>query len=109
MGRVGRGRVGQERSVEVQVGGLFGVDLRPTRLFVWLGPRRRGERILWLGAQPRISRTPRRRHELSAGPVRVSALGNPIVTLGQTGLTIARAARARRSQLPERPTRGLLG
>ena len=100
--------MGEERSVEVQVGGLFGIDLRPTRLFVWLGPRRRGERILWLGAQPRISSTPRRRHEMTAGPVRVSALGNPIVTLGQTGLTLARVARARRSQLPERPTRGLL-
>ena len=92
----------------MQVGGLFGVDVRPTRLFVWLGPRRRGERILALGTAPRISRRPRRRREIVAGPVRVSALGNPIVTLGQTGLTIARAARARSAQLPAAPRRSRL-
>jgi hypothetical protein len=103
-----RTRVGEERRVEVQVGGLFGIDLRPTRLFVWLGPRRRGERILSLGAPPRLSRRPRRRREIVAGPVRVSALGNPIVTLGQTGLTIARAARARGTELPQGPHRDRL-
>jgi hypothetical protein len=95
------GRVGEERRVEVQVGGLFGIDLRPTRVFVWLGTRRRGERILSLGAPPRLSRRPRRRREIVAGPLRVSALGNPIVTLGQTGLTIARTARTRGAELAE--------
>jgi hypothetical protein len=103
---VARGRTGEERRVEIQVGGLFGLDLRPTRLFLWLGGRRRGERIVSLGEPPRLSRRPHRRREIVAGPVRVSALGHPLVTLGQTGITIARAARARvAAELPEEPRR----
>lgn len=77
----------------VQVGGLGGVDVRPTRVFVWIGPHRDGERIVSFGRPPRPLMLPRRRREFTAGPVRVSALGNPLVTLGKTGFTLARAAR----------------
>jgi hypothetical protein len=43
---------------------------------------------------------PRRRRQFRAGPVEVTLLGNPIVTLGQAGIAAARAARRSRPALP---------
>ncbi len=84
---------GHERSVEVQVGRVFGLDVRPTRLFVWLGAERSRVRIVPFGRPPRLLRLPRRQRRWVAGPVRVTVLGNPILTLGQAGVAIARVTR----------------
>jgi hypothetical protein len=80
-----------ERSLEVQVGGVGGFDLRPTRFFVWAGADRSGqERVVSLGSAPRSLRIPRRRRELRAGAVRVTSLGNPLMTLALAGIHAAR-------------------
>jgi hypothetical protein len=89
---VGRTR-GQERSVIVQVGGAFGLDIRPSRLFIWAGPERRAERILPFGRAPRTFLIARRRRHYAAGPVQVTVHGNPLITVGQAGLTMARMMR----------------
>jgi hypothetical protein len=90
-----------ERSVQVQIGRAFGLDLRPTRLFVWLGAERHRARILAFGRPPRVLRLPRRERRWRAGPVQVTVLGNPILTLGQAGVAIARVSR-RDAVPPER-------
>ena len=78
----------------LEVAGAFGLDVRPTRVLVWLGPGRRPARVLSLGRAPRVLRVPRRRRHYGAGPVRVTVLGNPLLTLGQAGVGFARARRA---------------
>lgn len=85
--------VGEERSLEVQVGPLFGVDVRPSRVFLWSGPDRRACRIVPLGRRPRTMVIPRRRRQFRAGPIEVTLLGNPLFTLGQAGVAAARVAR----------------
>jgi hypothetical protein len=86
---------GEERSVEVQVGPLFGLDMRPTRVFMWTGANRSHVRILSFGRAPRPLRLGRRRRTLSLGPLHVTTLGNPIVTLGKTGMALAKAVRGK--------------
>ena len=82
---------GVERSVEVQVGGLGGFDLRPTRFFVWVGAEREGrERVVSLGAPPRNLRIPRRERHLQAGAVHVRSRGNPLMTVALAGVQVAR-------------------
>jgi hypothetical protein len=81
----------QERALALQVSRWGGTEIRPTRVFLWLGGRERGqERILALGASPRLLRIPRRRRHLEFLGCRVSYLGNPAVTLG---LFLAHAVR----------------
>lgn len=92
--------VGEERSLEVQIGPLFGVDVRPSRVFVWTGPDRQARRIVPLGRPPRTMVVPRRRRQFRAGPVEVTLLGNPLLTLGQAGIAAARAARRGRREIP---------
>jgi hypothetical protein len=85
---------GREREFEVQVGGLGGFELRPTRIFVWTGGERAGrERVISLGTQPRNLMIPRRERQLRAGAVRVRSLGNPLMTLALAGVHAVRAAR----------------
>jgi hypothetical protein len=85
---------GREREFEVQVGGLGGFELRPTRIFVWTGGERAGrERVISLGTQPRNLMIPRRERELNAGALRVRSLGNPLMTLALAGVHAVRAAR----------------
>jgi hypothetical protein len=91
-----------ERSVQIEVGRAFGVDVRPTRLFVWLGSERDRARILPFGRPPRLLRLPRRERHWRAGPVQVTVLGNPILTLSQAGVAIARVARREPTVPPER-------
>ena len=91
--------VGEERSFEVQIGPLFGVDVRPSRVFVWTGSDRRGRRIVHLGRAPRTMVVPRRRRQFRAGPVEVTLLGNPLLTLGQAGIAAARAVRRGRREI----------
>jgi hypothetical protein len=88
---------GVERSVEVQVGGLGGFELRPTRVFLWAGAEREGrERVLPLGSPPRTLIVPRRRRELRAGAVSVHTLGNPLMTIALAGVHAARRLRRAR-------------
>ena len=73
---------GRERSLEIQVGGLGGFEVRPTRFFLWSGGKREGrERIVSLGTAPRSLTLPRREREVRAGSVRVRSLGNPVLTM----------------------------
>jgi hypothetical protein len=92
--------VGEERSFVLQVGALFGVDVRPSRVFVWGGNDRGSRRIVPLGRSPKTMVIPRRRRQFRAGPVEVTLLGNPLVTLGQAGVTALRAARKEGRALP---------
>jgi hypothetical protein len=85
-----------ERSLQVEVKGLGGFELRPTRLFVWGGEERAAnERILPLGAAPRSLTIPRRRRERQAGSVELTTLGNPVLTIALAGVHLARAAKRR--------------
>jgi hypothetical protein len=99
MGRIERRETaahvrGRERELEIQLGSLGGVELRPTRLFLWLGEQRSGrERVVSLGSAPRSLMIPRRERELRAGTVRVRSLGNPLLTMALAGVHALRAAR----------------
>jgi hypothetical protein len=85
---------GREREFEIQLGGLGGFEVRPTRIFVWGGGDRTGrERVISLGTQPRSLMIPRRERELRAGIVRVRSLGNPLMTMALAGVHAVRAAR----------------
>ncbi len=89
---------GVERSLEIQLGRLGGVEVRPTRFFVWSGDERaERERVLSLGRAPRNLLIPRRPRELQAGSVRVRSLGNPLMTIALAGVHAARQLRAQRS------------
>jgi hypothetical protein len=82
---------GVERSLEIQLGPFGGLELRPTRVFVWAGGERAGrERIVSLGMPPRNLVVPRREREVHAGPVRVRSLGNPVMTMALAGVHVAR-------------------
>jgi hypothetical protein len=83
----------QERALIVDAGGWGGAEFRPTRMFLWLGDRDLGHtRVLPLGAHPRLLRMARRRRHVQVGAVRVSYLGNPLVTMV---LFVSRLVRSR--------------
>ncbi len=84
---------GRERSFEVQLGGLGGFELRPTRCFLWTGEEREQQRVVSLGAAPRNLLVPRRPREVQAGPVSVRSLGNPLLTVALAGVHAARKLR----------------
>jgi hypothetical protein len=85
---------GRERELEVQVGALGGFELRPTRVFVWIGEERdTRQRIVSLGSAPRSLMIPRREREMLAGSLRVRSLGNPLMTVALAGVHAFRAAR----------------
>ncbi len=77
---------GHERNVAVQVGPLFGIDIRPTRVFLWLG-RGLMERVVPLGGTPKPVPTDRPQRALRLGPVRLWSLGNPGVTIAQAAVS----------------------
>lgn len=81
---------GVERTLEVQLGGLGGFELRPTRLFLWSGEERESARIVPLGREPRSLDLQRTEHELRAGTVRVRTLGNPLMTVALAGVHAVR-------------------
>ena len=59
---------GLERQVTVQAGRVFGLDLRPSRLFFWLGERHDHEPyIVSLERKPRVLRYPRQRRFVHVG------------------------------------------
>ena len=85
-----------ERSLQVEIRGLGGFELRPTRIFVWGGDERGAtERILPLGAAPRSLTIPRRLRERQSGVITLKTLGNPILTVALAGVHSARALRRR--------------
>ena len=87
---------GLERSLQVEIRGVGGFELRPTRVFVWGGGERAGnERILPLGSPPRSLTIPRRPRERHAGAVELRTLGNPVLTVALAGVHVARALRRR--------------
>lgn len=84
---------GQEQGLSVTAGRWGGAELRPTRVFVWLGNRDLGhERVLPTGLEPRLLRGARRRRHLRLGTWHIAFLGNPAITLGLLGLNVARRA-----------------
>jgi len=73
---------GVERQIVLQVGPLAGVDVRPSRLFLWYGEERSGaERIVSLDKAPRVLRRAHPRRYVQLPGIEVSYLGNPAVTL----------------------------
>jgi hypothetical protein len=85
---------GRERELEVQIGALGGFELRPTRIFLWLGEERgQRQRIVSLGSPPRSLMIPRREREMLAGNLRVRSLGSPLMTIALAGVHAFRAAR----------------
>ena len=87
---------GVERSLQVEIRGLGGFEVRPTRVFVWGGQEREGnERILPLGSAPKSLTIPRRPRERAAGAVELRMLGNPVLTIALAGVHAVRALRRR--------------
>src|SRR5680860_1567074 len=87
----------QERALAVTAGRLGGAEIRPTRIFLWLGNRALGhERMISMDSQPRLLRSCRRRH-LDLGACHVSFLGNPVLTVGLFAVKAARRATGGRS------------
>ncbi|MHB9150977.1 MAG: hypothetical protein ACYC33_13035 [Thermoleophilia bacterium] len=90
----------QERALAVTAGRLGGAEIRPTRVFLWLGTRTAGrERMISMGSQPRLLRSCRRRH-LDLGPCQVSFLGNPVLTLGLFAVKAVRNTVGRTGKTP---------
>ena len=77
---------GGERRLEVQVGPLAGVDVRPSRVFFWHGDERGGrERIISLEQAPRQLRGSRPRRTVRLPGVDIAYVGNPLVTVALAG------------------------
>jgi hypothetical protein len=82
----------QERALCFIVDRICGAEIRPTRVFFWLGSRRPGQEMMMsLDSPPRLLRSARRRH-IDLGGLHLSFLGNPMVTLGLFGARAARRA-----------------
>ncbi len=89
----------QERRVELQLGDVGGVDVRPSRTFVWLGRREPGhEAIVSLGTAPRVPREPRPEHTVHLGQVEITYAGNPAVTLPLSAYQTVRGLLRRRAE-----------
>jgi hypothetical protein len=80
---------------------IGGLEIRPTRVFFWIGERAPGHELMMsLDLPPKLLRSARRRH-LDLGPFHLSFLGNPLVTLGIFGVrSVRRALDRRRGQAP---------
>lgn len=86
----------QERALALTAGRLGGAELRPTRVFVWLGDRVGGrEWVLPMGSEPRLLRASRRRRHLDLGACHLSFLGNPAVTVALLAYHATRKATGR--------------
>jgi hypothetical protein len=78
--------VGTERALEIELGGLGGFELRPTRVFVWTGDERAGnERLVPLAERPVGLDRSRRESIVHVGPVKVRSRGNPLMTVALAG------------------------
>lgn len=91
---------GQERALELRLGSLGGIELRPTRLFVWKGSSRdETQRVVAFGERPSGLDYPRHETVTRAGGVEVRTLGNPLMTLALAGVI----AFKRWADAPEEP------
>ncbi len=90
----------RERRIAVQVGTLFGLDVRPSRTFIWLGDRRAGEEtIVSFGGPPSVPRRALEEHTTHVGAAEITYAGNPAVTVPLSAYRAARQAwRARRAR-----------
>lgn len=71
-----------ERRVAVQVGDLFGFDVRPSRTFVWIGRRVEGEEaVLSLGKAPKVLPVDTPVQSKRVGPAEITYAGSPAYTL----------------------------
>jgi hypothetical protein len=78
--------VGTERAFEVRLGSLGGVEVRPTRLFVWRGAERaESEKLVSLADRPVGLEYPRRESTIRVGSVELRSRGNPLMTLAMAG------------------------
>jgi hypothetical protein len=78
---------GAERSLELRLGALGGLELRPTRLFLWRGPERsEAERIVAFGERPSGLDYERTETTTRAGNVELRTLGNPLMTIALAGV-----------------------
>jgi hypothetical protein len=100
----------QERRVELQLGDVGGVDVRPSRTFVWLGRREPGhEAIVSTGQAPRVPREPSAERSLHLGQVEITYAGNPAVTLPLSAYQVVRGLLKRRSEQGKPPRHGTPG
>ncbi|MEZ5098846.1 MAG: hypothetical protein R3C15_03400 [Thermoleophilia bacterium] len=77
---------GEERALEVRLGSLGGIEVRPTRLFVWKGAEREGaERVVPLADRPVGLDYERTETTTRAGAVEVRSVGNPLMTVALAG------------------------
>lgn len=91
--------IGAERAFELRLGPLGGVEVRPTRLFVWRGPERdRTQRVVPLAERPVGLDRARLERTVRIGGVEARSLGNPALTLAIAGAVALKrlAARAER-------------
>jgi hypothetical protein len=87
-----------ERRIALQVGDYFGLDVRPSRTFAWIGRRRPGnEIIVSLGAPPSVPRHPLEEHTKQVGVTEITYAGSPAVTVPLTAYRAAREALRRRA------------
>jgi len=78
--------LGSERAFEVRFGSIGGVEVRPTRLFLWKGPERlEHEQVLPLADRPVGLDYERTESRLRVGSVEFRSRGNPLLTLAITG------------------------
>jgi hypothetical protein len=92
-----------ERSLEVQVGSLGGFEVRPTRVFLWGGAEREGQRVVALGAAPSAPATPPREREVHAGALEIKTFGSPFMTVALAGVHAVREFRRARRGGDETP------
>lgn len=87
-----------ERRIALQVGDLFGVDVRPSRTFVWLGRRRAGqEAIVSLGGPPSVPRRALEERTKQVGATQITYAGSPAVTVPLSAYRAAREVLRRRA------------
>ena len=94
----------EERGIALRLGAWGGADVRPTRLFLWVGEREAGQEwLLPLGRSPRLLRRPRRRRHLTVRHRwEVSYLGNPFITAGMFAYGFGRLLLGGRDRSPRR-------
>ncbi len=76
---------GVERTVCVEFGRV-GVEVRPTRVLLRAGRTRQLVRVVPLSSRPRPLRRARRARGVKAGPVSVTFVGSPAVTVALAGV-----------------------
>jgi hypothetical protein len=93
---------GAERAVELRLGSLGGIELRPTRLFLWKGGEREGaERVVPLADRPVGLEHERTESTVRVGSLQVRSRGNPLMTIALAGAI----AFKRWAEAPEEPAR----